>query len=135
METDQDLQGILLLLHQQLEPFLGAVTFRLASGDSENSELEEPMSIFTFESNDIDLTKMKAPAADPERTPCITDLCVTACPSLSLVDCLAIFHAALVLRSPAFVMNSFFTWWFLGFWLCFGGPLFRVLFWVNWVGK
>ena len=53
---------------------VGAVSFRIASGDSENSEQDEPFSFSNYETSDIDIDEMKAAAEDPNRTRCVTEL-------------------------------------------------------------
>ena len=53
---------------------LGAVSFRVPDGDSENSEVTDAISISKFDTNDIDLSEMVEAANDPLRVRCLTEL-------------------------------------------------------------
>ena len=53
---------------------LGAVSFRVPDGDSENSEVADTISIAKFDTNDIDLSEMVEAANDPLRVRCLTEL-------------------------------------------------------------
>ena len=53
---------------------LGAVSFRVPDGDSENSEFADTISLTKFDTNDIDLDEMVAAANDPHRVRCLTEL-------------------------------------------------------------
>ena len=53
---------------------LGAVSFRVPDGDSENSEFTDTISLTKFDTNDIDLDEMVAAANDPHRVRCLTEL-------------------------------------------------------------
>ena len=53
---------------------LGAVSFRVPDGDSENSEVADTISLTKFDTNDIDLDEMVAAANDPHRVRCLTEL-------------------------------------------------------------
>ena len=53
---------------------LGAVSFRVPDGDSENSEVTDAISISKFDTNDIDLSEVVEAANDPLRVRCLTEL-------------------------------------------------------------
>ena len=53
---------------------LGAVSFRVPDGDSENSEVTDTISLTKFDTNDIDLDEMVAAVNDPHRVRCLTEL-------------------------------------------------------------
>ena len=53
---------------------MGSVSFRVATGDSDESEQEGHFSIATYEPGDTDIEEMKAAAVDPERIQCVTEL-------------------------------------------------------------
>ena len=53
---------------------LGAVTYRVATGDSDASEPDEAYSIATYDKCDLDIDEMKSAAEDPLRTRCVTEL-------------------------------------------------------------
>ena len=67
---DKQPHRVLLQPHLHLCP----VNYRIANGDSDDSDQEEHFSIGNYEPGDIDVEGMKTAADDPERVPCVAEL-------------------------------------------------------------
>ena len=56
---------------------VGSVSFRIADGDSDNSDQEDNFSIGDFEAGDTAVEELKAAAVDPNRVHCVAELSPT----------------------------------------------------------